>query len=97
MISFLQCSPISRSIIASLFLAVLAGLLFLIIFRWTNRRRPLDCLIPSLLILTVGITAGCLMDVQIRLANGLTASSIGQWVGNLPWILHILLLFKIKV
>ena len=33
------------------------------------------------------------MDVQIRLANGLTASSIGQWVGNLPWILHILLLF----
>ena len=93
MISFLQCSPISRSIIASLFLAVLAGLLFLIIFRWTNRRRPLDCLIPSLLILTVGITAGCLMDGQSRLSNGLTASSIGQWVGSLPWILHILLLF----
>ena len=93
MISFLQCSPISRSIIASLFLAVLAGLLFLIIFRWTNRRRPLDCLIPSLLILTVGITAGCLMDGQSRLSNGLTVSSIGQWVGNLPWILHILILF----
>lgn len=93
MITFLQCSPISRSIIVSLFLAVLTGLLFLVIFQWTNRRRPLDCPIPSLLILTVGLTAGCLMDGQIRLSNGLTASSIGQWVGNLPWILHILLLF----
>ena len=33
------------------------------------------------------------MDGQIHLSNGLTASSIGQWVGNLPWFLHILLLF----
>ncbi len=93
MISFLQCSPISRYIIASLFLAVFTGLLFLIIFRWTNRRRPFDCLFPSLLLLIMGITTGCLMDGQSRLTNGLTASSIGQWIGNLPWILHILLLF----
>ena len=93
MISFLQCSPISRCIIASLFLAVLTGLLLLIIFQWTNRRRPCDCIIPSLLILTVGINTGFLMDVQRRLSNGLTPSSIGHWVGNLPWFLHILLLF----
>jgi hypothetical protein len=33
------------------------------------------------------------MDVQRRLSNGLTPSSIGHWVGNLPWFLHILLLF----
>ena len=93
MISFFQCSPISRSIIASLFLVVYTGLLFLIIFQWTNRRRPCDCIIPSLLILTVGINTGFLMDGQSRLLNGQADASIGQWVGNLPWILHILLLF----
>lgn len=93
MISFLQCSLISRYIIASLFLAVLTGLLLLIIFQWTNRRRSCDCIIPSLLILTVGINTGFLMDVQRRLSNGQAAPSIGQWVGDLPWVLHILLLF----
>lgn len=79
MISFFQCSPISRSIFASLFLVVYTGLLFLIIFRWTNRRRSCDCIIPSLLILTVGITTGfdlILMDVYtLDGENGIEAAA----------------------
>lgn len=92
MTSFLQCNPITRAIIISLLIAAFTGLLFLLIIRWTSKRRPCSCLIPALLMLTVGIIWGALMDAQNNFDLGLSLSFIGEWLGNLPWVLHVLLL-----
>ena len=86
MISFLQCNPITRAIIISLLIAAFTGLLFLLIIRWTSKRRPCSCLIPALLMLTVGIIWGTLMDAQ----NNFDLSFIGEWLGNLPWLVYVL-------
>jgi DNA-binding transcriptional regulator GbsR (MarR family) len=85
-ISFLQCNPITRAIIISLLIAAFTGLLFLLIIRWTSKRRPCSCLIPALLMLTVGIIWGTLMDAQ----NNFDLSFIGEWLGNLPWLVYVL-------
>jgi signal transduction histidine kinase len=91
-ISFLQCNPITRAIIISLLIAAFTGLLFLLIIRWTSKRRPCSCLIPALLVLTVGIIWGALIDAQNNFDLGLSLSFIGEWLGNLPWVVHVLLL-----
>lgn len=92
MTSFLQCNPITRAIIISLLIAAFTGLLFLLIIRWTSKRRPCSCLIPALLVLTVGIIWGALIDAQNNFDLGLSLSFIGEWLGNLPWVVHVLLL-----
>ncbi len=92
MISFLQCNPITRAIIISLLIAAFTGLLFLLIIRLTSRRRPCSCLIPALLVLTVGVIWSVLVDAQNNFDLGLSLSFIGEWLGNLPWVLYVLLL-----
>ena len=90
MTSFLQCNPITRAIIISLLIAAFTGLLFLLTIRWTSKRRPCSCLIPALLVLTVGIIWGALIDAQNNFELGLSLSFIGEWLGNLPWVGHVL-------
>ena len=90
MTSFLQCNPITRAIIISLLIAAFTGLLFLLTIRWTSKRRPCSCLIPALLVLTVGIIWGALIDAQNNFDLGLSLSFIGEWLSNLPWLVYVL-------
>ena len=92
MTTILQLSNISTALILSLFFVVFTGLTFLIIIRWMRLGHLCFHLLPLLGLLLISLDLLYLLEIHKSLPLGRPISLIGNWLGNLSWIWHIMVL-----
>lgn len=92
MTTFWQLPDIVRALSLSLYFAAFIALLFLMILRLTRLRRLRPCPMCALFPPIIAFMIIFLMEGQQHINMGSTPSGFGTFVGDLPWLLHALIL-----
>ncbi len=89
--SFFQLPQMGSAMLISLLFVSFVSLIFIIFLLQIKNFHTYYHIVSALLLLMVAFELICLMEVQKSFNMRSSFSTVGYWVGNLPWAFHALL------